>query len=166
MKTKLQYPIFKKSIAGVITILILGSFILIRGTKDKTEFHQLTGKVVFLDKTFEELPLRHLGKYRYLLIDNYSNVFEIFVGKDFGDFKPLLERIDDLKVGDEIVVHFDEDSKEKINRLNRLIQYIDKDGKPYFIRGNKDKNGGYFFIGLSIILGAFIIYLKEIGKII
>ncbi len=166
MNTKRQYPIFKKSIAGIITILILGSIIMIRGTKDKTEFNQLTGRIVFLDKTFEELPLRHIGKFRYLLIDNYSKVFTIFVGKDFGDFKPHLEKIDDLKVGDEIVVYFDEDPKETDNRLNRLIQFIDKDGKPYFMRGCKDKNGGYFFIGLGILLGGLIIYLKKVGKIV
>lgn len=166
MNTKRQYPIFKKSIAGIITILILGSIVLIRGTKDKTEFHQMTGKIVFIDKTFEELPLRHIGKYRYLSIDNYPKVFSIFVGKDFGDFKPYLEKIDDLEVGDEIVVYFDEDTQETDNRLNRLIQYIDKNGEPYFMRGSKDKNGGYFFIGLGIILGGFIIYLKKAGKII
>ena len=166
MNTKRQYPVFKKSIVGVITILFLGSMILIRGTKDKIEFHQLTGKIVFLAKTFEELPLRHEDKYRYLLIDNYPKVFTIFVGKDFGDFKPHLEKIDDLKVGDEIVVYFDEDTKETDNRLNRLIQYIDKGGKPYFVRGSKDKNGGYFFIGLGILLGGMIIYLKKKGKII
>ena len=166
MNTKRQYPVFAKSLAGVVTIFILGCIILIRGVKDKHEFHQLTGKIVFVGRTFEELPLRHAGKYRYLSIDNYPKIFTIFVGKDFGDFKPHLERIDDLKVGDEIVLYFDEDEKETDKRLNRLIQYIDKNGKPYFMRGSKDKNGGYIFIGLGIILGGWVIYLKKAGKVV
>lgn len=166
MKLKQQYQIFKKSIVGVITILILGSLILYRGTKEKTEFYQVTGKIVYLDKTFEELPIRHPDKYRFLLIDKFPKVFTIFVGKDFGDFKPYFERIDDLKVGDEIVVYFDENAKETDIRLNRLIQYIDKEGTSYFIRSNKDKIGGYFFICMGIILGGLIFYLKKIGRII
>jgi hypothetical protein len=166
MNIKKQYPVFKKSLAGVITIIILGSFILIRGRKEKSDFHHIAGKITYLGKVYEELPKRDKGKYRYLSIDTYPKMFEIFIGKGYGDFKPRLERIKELKPGDDIIVYFDVDSKETDFRLNRLIQFIDKDGKPYFIRGTKDKNFGFFLISIGILLGIWILYLNRTGKII
>lgn len=166
MNTKKQYPVFKKSLAGVITIIILGSFILIRGTKEKTDFHRIAGRITYLGKVYEELPTRDKGKYRYLLIDTYPKMFELFIGKDYGDFKPSYERIKELKPGDDIVVYYDVSKNETDIRLNRLTQFIDKDGKPYFIRGSKDKNFGFFLIGIGILLGGVIFYLNKTGKII
>jgi hypothetical protein len=166
MNIKKQYPVFKKSLAGVITIIILGSFILVRGIKEKSDFHRISGRITYLGKVYEELPNRDKGKYRYLLIDTYPKMFELFIGKDFGDFKPKYERIDSLKPGDDILVYYDEDSKETDIRLNRLIQFIDKEDKPYFIRGSKDKNFGFFLIGIGILLGGIIFYLNKTGKII
>jgi hypothetical protein len=163
---KKQYPIFNKSLIGVMTILALGTTILIRGAKDKVGFESITGQIVYLEKTYEELPNRHHGKYRYVELDAYPKVFELFIGKEFGDFKPHYERIDDLSVGDTIVVYFDEDTKESDSRLNRLVQFMDKDSQPYYIRGTKDKTGGYFFIISGMLLGAWILYLKRIGTIL
>lgn len=166
MNIKKQHPIFTKSLVGVITIIVLGSVILIRGTKGKTEFQTITGRITYLEKTYQELPNRHHGKFRYLAIENYPRTFELFVGKDFGDFKPQFERIDDLRAGDNIVVYFEENSNETDARLNRLIQFIDKDGQPYFVRGSKDKTGGYSIIVIGILLGGLIFYLKKTGRII
>jgi hypothetical protein len=166
MNTGKQYPIFTKSMVGVMTILALGTTIFIRGSKDKIEFERIAGKITYLEKTYEELPNRHHGKYRYIEMDAYPKVFELFVGKEFGDFKPHYERIDDLRVGDTIEVYFDEDAKEPDRRLNRLMQFMDKDSQPYYIRGRKDKTGGYFFIFTGILLGGFLIYLKMIGKVL
>lgn len=166
MSIKKQHPIFWKSIIGIITIIAIGLAILIRGTKGKGEFQSIEGNITYLDKTYKELPNRHQGKYRYLTLDNYPKTFELFVGKDLGDFKPQYERIDDLRTGDKIVVYFDENSNESDARLNRLTQFIDKDGQPFFIRGSIDKTGGYFFIIIGILLGGLLFYLKKIGKII
>jgi len=164
MKAKKQYHIFFESLAGAITIIVLGSFILIRGTKDKSEFTQLKGKIIYLDKTFQELPKRHQGKYRYLMIEGYSKTFELFIGTDPGDFKPKYEKVDDLRNGDEITVYFDDDADDE--RINRLIQYIDKDGVAYYIRNNMDKFGGIAFILSGILVGVWILYLKRKGTII
>ena len=166
MNTTKQYPVFKKSLAGIITVIILGSFILVRGTKEKSQFHHVTGKITYIGKVYEELPVRDRGKYRYLSIDTYPKMFELFIGKDFGDFKPKYDKINSLKEGDDIVVYYDSDSKETDIRLNRLVQFIDKDGSPYFVRGSKDKNFGFFLIGMGILLGGVILYLNKTGKII
>lgn len=166
MNIKKQYPVFKKSLAGAITIIILGSFVLVRGIKEKSDFHRMSGRITYLGKVYEELPNRDKGKYRYLLIDTYPKMFELFIGKDYGDFKPKYERIDTLKPGDDILVYYDVNSKETDIRLNRLVQFIDKEDKPYFIRGSKDRNFGFFLIGIGILLGGIIFYLNKTGKII
>ena len=166
MSSKKQYQIFNKSLAGVITILILGSGILFRGTKDKSDFKQITGIVKYLDKNYQEFPNRHQGKYRYLSLDNYPKTFEIFIGKDPGDFKPKFENIDALRLGDEITVTYDETNRETDPRINRLLQYIDKQDQTFYIRGSRDKVFGYFCIMSGVIIGIWIVYLKRKGTII
>lgn len=166
MSTRKQYQIFLKSLAGVITIIILSSLVLFRGTKDKSEFKKVSGNVVYLNQTFQELPNRNKGKYRYLMIDNYPKAFEIFIGKDPGDFKPEYEIIDSLKVGDEISIFYDESNREKDPRINRLLQYIDKQNQSYYIRGKRDKYFGYFGIMAGLLIGVWIFYLKRKGTII
>jgi hypothetical protein len=157
--------IFNKSMYGVITIIILASVILVRGKKEKNEFHNLNGTITAIEKTFQEFPFRHPGKYRYLILDNYQKVFEIFIGKDPGDFKPELEKIDELKVGDMISVYFDEDPSDIDMRINRLIQFIDKDSAPYYIRGSQDKIFGYILIASGIMIGILVFVLKNRGTI-
>lgn len=166
MSPQKQYQIFYKSLAGVIMILILGSGILIRGTKDKSDFNQVSGKVIYLDNNYQEFPRRHHGKYRYLRIDNYHKAFEIFIGKDPGDFKPKYENIDSLRLGDEITVFYDETNRETDPRINRLLQYIDKQDQAFFILGRHDKLFGYFCIISGFLIGIWIIYLKRKGTII
>ncbi|MCU0443688.1 MAG: hypothetical protein MUE85_02140 [Microscillaceae bacterium] len=41
-----------------------------------------------------------------LKVKGYPKTFELFIGKDFGDFSPEFEKIDDLKLGDKIDVFF------------------------------------------------------------
>jgi hypothetical protein len=155
--------IFNKSLYGVITIIALASVILARGKKEKNEFHCLAGTITAIEKSYQELPIRHQGKYRYLTLDKYQKVFEIFIGKDPGDFKPALEKIDELKIGDNILVYFDEDPSD--TRINRLIQFIDKDSSPYYTRGSHDKMFGYILIATGLMIGILLLVLKDTGKI-
>ncbi len=62
---------------GVFTIIVLAFGVLTRGQKDKNEFYKAAGRVTYLAKTYQELPVRHARKYRYLQIDTYPKVFEI-----------------------------------------------------------------------------------------
>lgn len=168
MNTPLRkvYPIFRQSTVGVVTIIGLALAVLLRGQKDKNEFHQAAGSVTYLGKTYQELPLRHAGKYRYLQIDAYPKVFEIFIGNESGDFKPHFEQIDRLKAGDHIVVYYDETAAADDDRINRLVQFIDTDRQPYYIRGSWDKYLGYFLMGAGAALGLGLLYLRSRGKII
>jgi hypothetical protein len=165
MKAKKEYVYFYEGLYGVITIIVVSIIILIRGGKEKSDFHQMKRKITYLEKTFEKFPPRNPGKYRYILIENYPKAIELFVGKDFGDFKPKFERIDDLKIGDTIKIYFDENKTETDDRINRLVQFIDKNNEPYFVRSNADSYLGYFVLGIGILLGLFLFYLKKIGKI-
>ncbi len=151
--------------AGVITILVLSILILFRGNKTKLDFKHVKDNLIYIEKSFEELPNRHQGKYRYLKLESYPKTFELFVGKDFGDFKPDFEQIDNLKVGNEIDIYFDETSTETDFRINRLVQFIDKNGEPIFIRSSKDKSLGFFLFGFGFVFGAVLFYLKKIGRI-
>ncbi len=150
---------------GAITIIALSAFLLVRGKKEKSEFQNITGTIISLEKTFQELPLRDQGKFRYLIIDTYQKAFEIFVGKDPGDFKPEFEKIDNLRVGDKISVYYDENLKYPDARINRHLQFLDKDSSPYFIRGSQDKIFGYGLLAFGIIMGIILLVLKNKGTI-
>ena len=159
--------IFAKSLVGVITILTLSFGILTRGQKRKHEFQQITSPIVSLTKSLPGTFNRHEGKMRYLKVAGYSKAFELFIGKDPGDFSPAFEQVDKLKAGDIVTVFFDEEESKSSNEafINRLAQFIDSGQKAYFIRGNKDKYFGYFGIALGACIGVALVLLKKAGKI-
>jgi hypothetical protein len=114
-------------------------------------------------------PDRHIGKLRYLKIGGYTKYFEVFIGKDFGDFSPAYERIDSLKTGNLLTVYYSEDqlsNKATDDELiNRDAQFIDKQNQPYFIRGSKDRYGSYFFMSVGICLVVTLLILEKKGII-
>ena len=74
----------------------------------------------------------------------------------------------ELKIGDEITVYHADKTPLQRNRdlrLNKTVQFIDKDAEAYFIRGNKDKFGGYILGGIGLLLGITLLILKQVGKI-
>lgn len=151
---------------GVVTIITLAIGILLRGQKDKNEFYKAAGKITYLAKTYQELPNRHAGKYRYLQIHTYPKVFEIFIGNEPGDFKPDFEQLDQLKLGDSLFIYYDDNSLQDDARINRLAQFIDKQQQPYYIRGSWDKYLGYFIMGIGVVIGIWLLYLRSKRKIV
>lgn len=164
--TKQRKPIFVKSFFGLAFVLVSSIFLMIRGTKDKTGFEHVTGHLISINSAFQELTHGNNQKFRYLILDNYAKAFEIFVGKDWGDFKPKYERIDELNKGDLIDVYFDPSIHEDDSRISKLVQFIDKSGQPYFIRGDSDKTMGAVGLVFSVLFAALLFYLKQLGKII
>jgi hypothetical protein len=159
--------IFGKSMFGVATIISLGFAILNRGQKQKHDFDSITAPISSIGRTFPGAFNRHEEKMRYVQVGNYPKVFELFIGHDTGDFSPAYERLDALKAGDIVTVYYDEEKTRAGDDaiVNRLAQFIDKDGKPYYIRGSKDKYGGYGAIGAGILIGLTLIILKKKGTI-
>jgi hypothetical protein len=67
-----------------------------------------------------------------------------------------------LKIGDTIILYYDENEKSSNLYVNSLIQFIDKDKTPYFIRGNYlDKAVGYGGIILGVLIGLTLWWLLE-----
>ena len=155
----------KISVRGVIfasiIVLGLGIFVTVNNSKDKLEYDKSSGTIEYYDKVFQSLPTRHKGDFRYLKIDSYPYLFEIYEPNS----EPTENTIDDLKVGDEIDIYYYETSDTKNIGLNRFTQFIDKNGEPYFIRSGFQKQLGFVIIGLSILLNimAFVFWKK--GKL-
>ena len=165
MTKKDPKKIFYKLILGCIVIIGFGIYLSVRTGKEKNEFNSVTGKIVFLQKTFGNLKKRD---HRFIHITGYELVFDLFIGKQTGDFSPKFEQIDKLKIGDEITVYYADKTPLQKNQnlnLNKTVQFIDKNGEAYFIRGNKDKYGGYFFIGIGILTMIMLLIGKKLGKI-
>ena len=169
MSTTEKKPIFKKSLISCLLILVFGIYLTTRGTKEKIEFESITGPIDYFDETFQEITYGGKGDHRFIHVAGFPVVFELFVGKATGDFSPKFENLDELDLGDEITVYFaDKTPFQKNNdlRLNKTVQFIDKEEQAYFIRGNKDKYGGYAAIGFSILMSGSLLILKRTGKII
>ena len=81
-------------------------------------------------------------------------------GNDKGDFSPRMNRLNELKVGDEVEIYFEENTKTQREQVNRLLQYLDKEGDLYYLRSKADKYIGFFLLGCSGLLLVFGIYMK------
>ena len=147
-------------------MLVISIYLLNNTRKDKQSFQNITGQIIFLSKTYGNLPLRDTGKFRYIKIDLYDKPFEIFVGSDPGDFKPTLNKIDSLRKGDLITVYFDENDKTINDSVNRLAYYIDRAKHPVFIFSPSLIYVAYFCIGISAIMMVVVLVGKLSGKII
>jgi hypothetical protein len=144
------------SIALIIFILI----VIGRDTKHKSEYDHITGEIIYFEKQLGKFPSRNFGKYRYIKLSNYEYSFEIFIGNEFGDFKPKFEQIDNLKLGDTITVFFYETSDVQKNWINRHVQYIDMKDNSFFERGASSKKIGMVAILLCVFiaLGGFVLW--------
>ena len=168
MTKKQPKELFKKFLFASILIVGFGIHLSIQSGKEKTEFEKVTGKIDYFNKTFEEINYRNKGNHRFIHIVDFPLVFGVFVGKEPGDFGPKFEKLDELKVGDEITVYYVEKTPLQRNqdlRLNKAVQFIDKNEEAYFIRGNKDKYGGFFFLAIGVLLVITVLVLKKLGKI-
>ena len=168
MTDKEQKPIFIKSLLACILIVGFGIYLSSRGTKEKTEFNNVNGQIDYFDKTFQDINYRNKGDHRFIHIVDFPLVFDVFVGQASGDFGPKFEQLDKLIIGDEITVYYDDKTPFQKNqdlRFNKTVQFIDKKEDAYFIRGNKDKYGGYLAIGFGILLAITLLILKNLKKI-
>lgn len=142
-----------------IIVLGLGIFVTISNSKDKTEYEKSTGIIEYYDKEFQNLPTRHKGDFRYLKIDTYPYLFEIYEPNS----EPTKNTIDNLTVGDKIEIYYYETLDTRTSGLNRFTQFIDKNGQAFFIRNGFQKQLGFIIIGLSILLDiiAFVLWKKK-----
>lgn len=163
---KKTYHIYFKSLVGIVATIGFGILLLNRSAKTKEDFIKISGPILYLDQSYQHLPSRNVGKYRYLILEGTDRVFEIFIGTDPGDFSPELSRIDELTVGDTVSLYYDDNSYTKDELVNSLTRFIDKSDEPYFIENSgKDKTLAYVILGLGGILLIITIALKVTGRI-
>jgi hypothetical protein len=146
--------------AGLLSMI--GAYLIFRNDKPRENFSYQKGEISYLSRIH---PLRSSSEPRpkdiYLIIDGYDRVFELFIGEDKWDFSPRLNRMNELKIGDEVEIYFEENFLSQEEKVNRLLQYLDKGGELYYKRSSVDKNMGYFILGgcLSLlILGLYVKY--------
>ena len=163
MKTK--KPIFLNSLIGLSFASILGIFLLIRATKDKSSFEKTSGSIVLLYKENGLSTNDITSKFRYLKVNGYPKTFELFIGKGWGDFKPKFEKVDELKIGDTVTIYYDENFKTKSDPINRLAYFIDRGQEPIFIKGGWEKYLAYFIFGSIIVILFVLIIAKRKSKI-
>ena len=120
--------------------------------KLKHEYAAATGSILYIGNHLQNIPTRDSIKFRYLNISGYAYPFEIFIGKSAGDFKPVLEKIDELHAGDTITAWYYETSDTKNTAINRFIQFIDKHNVPYYIRCNSSGTLGMTVISLAVLI--------------
>ncbi|HTN16380.1 MAG TPA: hypothetical protein VL092_01770 [Chitinophagaceae bacterium] len=164
MDKKLLYdkPMFLKSMWGVLGLICLAVYGLLCFTKKKEDL--VKGKIEFVGQTYEQLPSRHAGKYRFIKVEGFGKPFEVFVGKDAGDFKPEFEQVDLLQAGDEVLVYYVAGQKDFDAVHN--VQRIESNGKAFFIAGKST----IWIMGVCLVLGVVIaivlMILKSKGRII
>jgi hypothetical protein len=138
---------------------MIGAVLLIRNsTKEKKDYNHITGRLTYLDKQMGNLPIRDIGEYRYVKIENYIYPFEIYADEQGA-------RIDSLKTGDIVTAYFYENGFTRRDQLNRFLQYLEKDNKLYFKSGNAGVIAGYVVIAGSIFLIIFCYILYKRNKI-
>ena len=159
-------PLNLRGIIGVSIFLIILMISYIKlSSKDKIDYEQKSGKITYIENHFENLPIRDIGKYRYIEIQSYSYPFEIFIGNESGDFKPKFEQIDNLKLGDSITIYFYETHNTHLENINRFAQFIDKGNVSYFEKGDSSEKIGLFVIVASIILSIGAIVMWKMKKL-
>jgi hypothetical protein len=153
------------SVRGVffvsLFIIGIGAFVISNNSKDKNEYERRTGNIEYYADSYLDLPNRDHGNYRYMKIDSYPYPFEIHIG----NANKETESIDNLKVGDSIDAYFYETNNTFEVGLNRYIQFIDKENKAYFIRGDFQKQLGFVLIGLAVSLNILSLVFWKLGKL-
>ena len=156
---KIAYP---KVIGAAILSMIMSGYLMTRSEKPRENFIHQKGTISYLSP-IHPLKLQSASRPKdiYLILNEYERVFELFIGTDKGDFSPRINRLTELKIGDRIDIYFEETNKTITQPVNRLLQYLDKNGEPYYLRSKVDKYLGYFILGCSGLLLILGIYVRR-----
>ena len=130
-----------------LSIVMIGCsiYFIFLNTKAKSDYEHLTGKITYLEKSFGEYPSRNMGKYRYLNINNYAHVFEIYADEQSS-------KIDSLNNGDIVTAYFYETNSTNIEGINRYLQYLEKDNIIFYKKTSFSIIIGFVLIILAAIL--------------
>lgn len=142
----------------IVCILAIG-YVFFPESKNKSNLRRVDGRVVSLKNSNKHYEGKDSSNYRFLEITNYEKPFEIFLGKEPWDFKPDLQNIDAIKVGDSLSLYYDESLNTRGSFINNLTYFIDRNGKEMFVRGNSDRLKIYGLLIVTVLLCSLVIYL-------
>lgn len=159
-------PLFLKTVWGAIAIVAMSVYGLIESSKEKEELKTISGQIEFIAQQYQNLPIRDFGKYRYIKINSEAKPFEIFTGKESGDFKPEMEKLDELKAGDEVVLYVNSIAERQAEIVSRSVEIIEHNHLSYYIAGNGKFKIFIFCLCAGLGLAVWAIIFKYLGKII
>lgn len=163
--SKAAKPVFTKAVVSLAFCFLLSLFLFSRATKNKADFTATSGVIEYLENNISLYPNKNATTFRYLKVEGYAKPFELFVGRDAGDFKPEYEQVDQLKPGDTITVYYDENLYTQKDPVNRLAYFIDRNSETIFVKGSWEKYLAYFLAAVSLFAFLWILQLKQRGKI-
>lgn len=151
-------PFKFRIVLTVFVILAIGSsYLLFQDTKEKSDYKQVTGSVFYFSDKYGTLPSRDLGKYRYLQIEGYPYVFEIY-------FDGVDNKLNELKLGDLVTAYYYETGNTHKESINRFLQFIDKEGMEIYKRNSVMPTLGAVLIGLCVAFSILSYVLYRKGK--
>jgi hypothetical protein len=145
---------FKIMVGTIIT-----AYVFFPISKNKTNLNMVNGIVLSLKNTILHYEGKDSSNYRFLEVTNYEKPFEIFLGKYSWDFKPDLQKVDQLKLGDSVKVWYDESFATNGSSFNNLTYIIERNGEDIYVRGKSSALKVYLLLILTIIVSSSIIYL-------
>ncbi len=153
------------SVRGIFFVSIfvaaMGLYIIYNNSRPKSDYDVVKGQIEYLDITFQDLPNRDVGNFRYLVLSTYPYIFEVKTANaESTEFT-----VDDLSVGDTIEVYYYENSSTHASGLNKFVQFIDAEGQAYFVRGTFQVQLGYFVLVMAFALNVMSLILWKIRKL-
>ena len=142
-------------------VLGLGIFVVQNNSRTRDDYQKSSGTIEYLALEFQHLPVRHKGDYRYLKIDSYPYMFEIYEPNS----EPDDRTIDNLETGDEIDIYYYETGHTHESGLNRYTQFIYHHGQSYFVRNGFQEQLGYIVIGLSLLINVMAFAFWKQGRL-
>ena len=156
---------FIKLIGGAIFSIAVGIFFILRGVQEKEAFDKISGKIIYCDNNYLVISDKYINKQKYIKLDSNEDIYRVFIGKDFGDFKPDIDKVNQLLINDSVDIYVSDPIGTQKEIINRHVQFIYKENSPFYMKGSADRPLSLFmlFLGLLMIIMAF--FLKKKGKI-
>ncbi len=156
---------FIKLIGGAIFSIAVGIFFILRGVQEKEAFDKISGKIIYCDNNYLGISDKYINKQKYIKLDSNEDIYRVFIGKDFGDFKPDIDKVNQLLINDSVDIYVSDPIGTQKEIINRHVQFIYKENSPFYMKGSADRPLSLFmlFLGLLMIIMAF--FLKKKGKI-
>jgi len=155
---KKYYP---KLFATVLVLFAMSIYLITRNTKPKEEFIHQKGAISYLSENNPfSSTLEVKQKTIFLKLEQHNRIYELFTGTDKGDFSPRVNRLNELNIGNQVDIYFEENTKTKLDQTNKLLQYLYIDSELIYLRSNADKYIGYFTLGGSMLLFLIAVFMK------